>query len=739
MKTARFLIVTSLNALLAIGAVRAQVSPAGPAMLEGKVLTASGTPAQGTRVTILELKRRTTAADDGSFHFENVPSGSYLLEAESPRYGRALQRVSAGAGTTPVELRLDVGVLHEEVTVTASAEARTASEIAQPVDILEGQELQRQIQPSLGETLAKQPGVTSTFFGQGASRPIIRGLGGDRIRILEGGIGAGDVSDTSPDHAVTVNTLMTDRIEVVRGPATLLYGSSAIGGVVNAIDNRIPNYLPDSFLTGMLDLGIGSVAEERRGALSLGGRLGQFAWHGDVSKLKTDDYEIPGFARNPPEEGEEPGIVPNSAVESSGASGGLSWIGDAGYIGASYSGWNSVYGSPAEEEVTLDMKQRRVDVQGEITRPFAIFRGAKVRWGRNEYRHFEIEGGEIGTRFLDNGWEGRLELPHQALGPLTGAFGVQFRHRDLEAIGEERFIPPTTTDSNAFFLFEEIPVGTVRLQFGGRYEHQDTDAEEGEVRNRKFNGYSGSAGLVWLPSSEWSLGVSVARTTKIPSAQELFANGPHIGTNAFEIGDPNLDKELSTGLDVTLRRLVGRVTGTVSFFSNSFDGFIFERFTGEEEDELQVIRYTQLDARFIGGEAHVDVELLHREPHHLALELGADYVRAELSDSDEPLPRIPPLRYSAGLRYTGERFFGAAEVRLVEEQDRISDFETPTDGYTMLDASIGYRLIFGGVVTDLLLRGTNLTDEEARNHVSFLKDVAPLPGRNVAFGIRTTF
>jgi iron complex outermembrane receptor protein len=192
-------------------------------------------------------------------------------------------------------------------------------------------------------------------------------------------------------------------------------------------------------------------------------------------------------------------------------------------------------------------------------------------------------------------------------------------------------------------------------------------------------------------------------------------------------------------VDVSLRRVAGPVTGSVSFFYNSFDGFIFERFTEEVEDDLQVIRYTQLDARFIGGEAHLDIELLHREPHHLALELGGDYVRAELSDTDEPLPRIPPLRFSGGLRYTGEQFFGLVEVRRVQRQDRISEFETETPGYTFFNASIGYRLFAGPVITDLILRGTNLTDEEARNHISFLKDVAPLPGRNVSFGIRATF
>lgn len=729
-------------ALLATSPLAAAVAPAPqPAVtVAGKVVTATGEPAPGTRVTLVELRRRTTTGADGSFRFEAVPPGSYLLDAQSPRFGRAVQRIAAGANTENLKVRLDIGVHAEEITVTASPEARTGGELAQPVEVVEGRDLQQRLQSTLGETLSAEPGVSSTSFGRGASRPVIRGLGGDRIRILEGGVGAGDVSDTSPDHAVTVNTLTTDRMEVVRGPATLMYGSAAIGGVVNVLDSRIPTSLPDNLLTGSVDFGIGSVAKERRGAVSLGGKFGPLAWHGDASKVYARDYKIPGFARNPPEPGDEEGKVPNSGVASDGASGGLSYVGADGYLGVAYSGWNSVYGSPAEEEVKLDMKQRRVDVQGEITTPFAFLRGAKLRWGHNDYRHFEIEGGEIGTRFNDKGWEGRVELPHQPLGSLSGAFGVQLRHRDLEAIGEERFIPPTKTNSQAVFLFEELPLGPgFRLNLGGRYEHQNTDSAEGDVRERTFNGYSGSVGFVWTPTTDWSIGASVARTTKIPSAQELFADGPHIGTNAFEIGDPTLSNEIATGVDFTIRRVAGPVTGSVSFFYNSFDGFIFERFTDEIEDDLQVIRYTQLDARFLGGEGHLDIELLHREPHHLALELGADYVRAELSDTDEPLPRIPPLRFSGGLRYTGEQFFGLAEVRRVQRQDRTAEFETETAGYTFFNASIGYRLFLSPVITDLILRGTNLTHEEARNHVSFLKDVAPLPGRNVSFGVRASF
>src|SRR5687767_10276088 len=322
----RFLVVVSIFPLLPLAAADAQVSSS---TLEGRALTASGTPASGARVTILELKRRTIATDDGSFRFENVPPGNYLIEAVSPRHGSAVERVAAGAGSAPVELRLDTGVHHEAVTVTGS-EIHSVGEVAQPVTVLSDRELLEKKQFSLGETLAQEPGVNSTQFGAGSSRPVIRGLGGDRIRVLEAGIGTGDASTTSPDHAVSTDPLSAESIEVLRGPATLLYGSSAIGGVVNVLDGRIPDYVPDQPVTGSVELRGNTVADERSGSLVLDGGSGKLAWHLEGLKRETDDYEIPGFAAHEHEEEEhqegeeheeeEPifGVLENSALESEG-------------------------------------------------------------------------------------------------------------------------------------------------------------------------------------------------------------------------------------------------------------------------------------------------------------------------------------------------------------------------------------------------------------------------------------
>ncbi len=739
----------------------------GTGAITGRVTTLEGAPVTDAVVQVVELRRQATVGADGSFRFDAVPAGAYLLEAVSPRLGQAVERTTVSAGgAAEVAMTLDLTVHQDEILVTASPDARSRNEIAQPTSVLSGEELQRQLQPTLGETLSREPGVTSTFFGPGASRPVIRGLGGDRIRVLESGIGSGDASTTSPDHAVSIDPAAAERIEVLRGPATLLYGSSAVGGVVNVIDNRVPERLPDERVTGTAELRGGTVAGERHGSAVLEGALGgRIAWHLDFQKRETDDYEIPGFAesevlrRAEDEEGEEHeqafGVLENSSLETEGGSLGVSWVGGQGFFGVSASGFESLYGIPGgahehhgegeeqeEEEhggVRIDMEQRRYDVRGGITRGFGIFRGANLRFGATDYEHVELEGEEIGTTFLNESWEGRLELLQNTLGPLSGSIGLQAQSRDFEAIGDEAFVPPTQTDTWAIFAFEELTRGPWRFQLGGRYENQDVEAAAGEARSRSFAGVSGSFGLVWQPASEaYSLGLSVARSTKLPNAEELFSNGPHLATSAFEVGDPDLQEETNLGVDLTLRKVTGRLTGEVTFFTNRFADYIFEQATGGEEDGLQVFRFVQRDAEFRGAELAGVYQLFHDEPFHMDVEFGADFVRAELADGT-PLPRIPPRRYRLGFHYRGGKLDGLVEGARVDDQDRVAPLELPTEGHTLLNASLGYRFFTSAAVFEVLLRGTNLTDEEARNHVSFLKDRVPMPGRDVSLALRVKF
>lgn len=749
-------------------AAQAQTTPPAGGSITGRVVTTDGAPVAAAEVRIAGLRRQTTSGEDGSFRFEGLPPGDYLLEASSPLQGTTIDRVQVAPGATAeVTLTLDLTRHQEEILVTASPDARSQREIAQPTSVVEGEELMLQMQPTLGETLNQQPGVTSTFFGPGASRPVIRGLGGDRIRVLEGGLGTGDASTTSPDHAVSIDPLSAERIEVLRGPATLLYGSSAVGGVVNVIDNRVPDELPGARLTGTVELRGGTVADERGGAADLNGSLGRIAWHVDVLKRETDDYEIPGFAESASLRAEEDGegeeheqvrgIAENSATDTEAGTVGLSWVGNSGFLGLAVRQHDTLYGIPGghehpeedhageeqeEARIRVDLEQRRWDLRGGITRPFGIFQGANLFFGTTNYEHRELEGAEIGTRFLNDSWEGRLELLQRRFGLLTGSAGFQAQSRDFEAIGEEAFVPPTQTESWAAFTFQEIVQGPWRFQFGGRFETQDVEAKaEGlAVDSRSFDGLSGSVGLVWQPAGDdYNIGLSLARSTKLPNAEELFSNGPHLATNAFEIGNPDLEEETSFGLDLTFRKTSGLLTGELNLFVNRFDDFIFESFTDEEEDGLPVFRYIQRDAEFRGAEISGVYQLFHTEPYHVDVEFGADYVRAELRDTSDPLPRIPPLRYRLGFHYRGEKLQGLIEWERVEEQDRVAAFERPTEGYTLVNASLGYRLFTERIVYDLLLRGTNLTDEEARNHVSFLKDLVPMPGRDVSLALRLTF
>jgi iron complex outermembrane receptor protein len=716
----------------------------------GVVHRPDGRPAPSSSVSIGALGRVARADSAGQFVFERVPAGMYLVESDHPRWGRAIDRLTVVAGhTAELSVTLLPEVHLDEIVVSAGVSAQQRSDLYQATDVLTGQRLRERVQASLGETLSDRPGVTSTYFGPGSSRPVIRGVGGDRVRVLEGGVGAGDASSTSPDHAVSVEPLTADRIEVIRGPATLLYGSAAIGGVVNVLDRRLPRGLPPRPISGTLEGIAGTVADELTGAAALDGAVGPVAWHASGLRRETGDYRIPGFAELNPPPGDEPEeVLTNSAVETTRGAAGLSLVGARGYLGVSGLLYDSRYGVPGHEEeepapgaeeeaVTIDLRQRRLDLEGtwRFGGPLAA---TKLRVGYADYEHSELEGEAVGTRFLNESGELRAEAQHARLGALTGAFGVQLGRRDFAAIGEEAFVPPTTTDQFAVFVFEELDGGPVRVQAGARYEWQDARDDDAGLSLKK-RGVSLSAGVNWTVREGLRLAVNGTRSVKLPNPEELFSNGPHLATGAFERGSIGLGKETALGLDVGAHVDRGRFHGVATGFVTGLDGFIYERATGAEVDGLPERAFVQDDARFLGFEAEADIELVHVADGHLALELLGDYVHAELTATDEPLPRIPPLRVGGGLRYEGGAWTARAGVRRVTAQNRVSALETPTPGYTVVNASVTYRLLTGPVAHELMVRGSNLTDADARNHVSFLKDVVPLPGRDVSVVYRMYF
>jgi len=638
----------------------------------------------------------------------------------------------------------------DEVVVTASPLLRAPDEQAQPVSVLSGQELLFRQQPSLGETVSTMPGVSSTYFGPGASRPVIRGLDGDRIRVLQNGLGTLDASAASPDHAVSIDPMIIDRVEVVRGPATLLYGPQAVGGVVNTLDNRIPRELPPSSIGGSLETRGASVDGSFSGAALLEGKAGNLAYHLDGFGLTAGDLSIPGFARSaqlraadplPPGEKEAKGTLQNSAISTTGFATGLSYVGDSGYIGLAPSLYRSNYGTVAEPDVTIDLADNRLDLAGALNQPLPHVKTLRGKVGLVDYHHTEFEGAEPGTVFRNKGYEGRLEAVHERLGPAEGALGFQSYRSDFSALGEEAFLPPTVTEAQSGFFFEEFAFAPITFQLGGRIDYTTIDSSTAEGfgpgQSKTFVTGSGSGGIVYSLAEGQSLALSVAYTQRPPTATELFANGPHVATDAFEIGDDGLGMERSLGLDLTYRRTAGPFVGSLGAFYNRFWNFITLLPTGEEEAELPVFVFTGLPAQFAGGEGELAYHIIDTDTDRLSVEGRIDYVWAQDRDNGEPLPRIPPLRFGASVIFEHNAFGTQLSVLRAQSQHRVSENELPTDGYTMVNLGFSYVFDAIGPVTPLLfLRLSNLADETARNSASFLKDIAPLPGRSISGGLR---
>ena len=566
----------------------------------------------------------------------------------------------------------------------------------------------------------------------------------------------------------------------MRGPATLLYGPNTVGGVVNVIDNRVPTEPLERRLMGKVDSRFSTAEEQRSGAGLVEFQLGRIVVHLDGYKRATEDIGIPGFARSerlrrlqPLEEGErEPrGTLPNSFSESEGGALGASYVWQDGYVGAAYSVVDSNYGTVAEPDVTIDLEQRRWDVRGAFNQPIPPIKAINYKWSYSTYTHTEFEGAEPGTIFDVEGYDGRLELLHEKLGPFEGGIGYQTQRTDFSALGTEAFLPPVETATHAAFIFEEIALDPVRLQFGARYDHQANQRRATDIfgpdLERDFNAFSASAGIVYTINEPYVLAFSIAYTQRPPTYVEVFANGPHVATNSFEIGDPELGKEDSLAFDLSFRKTSGRITGSVSLFYNRFADFITAESTGEfsepGEEGLPIFAYRAADAHFLGGELealfHITehpasepaaatapadtkgnlAETVH-SPHDLHLELKADYVYAQNDESERSLPRITPFRSSAALVYGWhDRFRARLEGQYVHEQNRTAEFELPTDGYFLLNASMSYRLPVRSAEFEIYLKGTNLTDAEARLHTSFLKDIAPLAGRGALLGLRASF
>lgn len=636
-----------------------------------------------------------------------------------------------------------------KVVVTAAPYGVSADALTASVAVLDRTDLDLAAPKGLGDALAGLPGVRSTAFGAGASRPVVRGLAGPRVQVLTNGVGQIDASALSPDHQVATDPGEAERIEVLRGPAALAYGGSAIGGVVNIIDDRIASRQPTDGLSGRLlaSRGTGDDSYALSGAIHA--TVGPFVLALDALKRESKDYKIPVYPESDrllALEGETAeggaGRLENSAVDLESFGAGLSHVGDKGFVGMSIKRTDSTYGVPGhahegggEEEgpVTIGLKQTRIDLRGEYDVDLGPFSKARFSGGHADYTHTEFEGDAVGTKFTSDGYEGRLELVQTERGGWKGAAGVQALRRNFDAIGDEAYVPKTKITEFGAFTQQRIEREGYGYEGGLRIDTRKLDSLKGKA---DFTNLSGSIGAFWRPTADSFVGLALSRSSRAPTESELFAEGPHAATRGFEIGDAQLKEETANSLEATFHYGGERVTGDLHLFVARYDGFIDLRPTGDEEDGLAVYRYVQTDADFRGFEAELAYRVWTDGQRTVNLHAGADFVRGA-SDLGPPA-RIPPYAVSLKASYEGAMWSGDVEVRRTGGQDRVAALELPTDGYTVLNASLAWKPT-GDARMRLFLDGRNLTNKAVREHVSFLKDIAPSPGRQLRAGVALRF
>lgn len=642
---------------------------------------------------------------------------------------------------------------------------RDRVDLLSSVSVLSGVELARDLRSTIGDTIARQPGVSATSFGPGASRPVLRGLQGERVRILTDGIGSIDASNTSVDHAVAIDPLLAERVEILRGPAALLYGSSAIGGVVNIIDRRIPRRVPDEAVHFDARALYGSAADEYAVGGAIDIPLGRFVVHFDGSYRDAGDLRIGGpvLARELQEEARANGAdevadlrdrLPNTASTAHSFAGALAYIGDGGNLGVSVIRLENEYGVPIRyaldggesEAVKLAIEQTRVDARGAVTPAGGWLREIRARFGYADYSHaeIEVETGETGTVFTNRGFEGRLELEQRARGPWRAVYGAQYSHRDFDVVGDEAFVPPNRTDQLGLFMLHSIEVGALIAEVGGRYENTRIQSLASDFPggatdfNRGYDTWSATAGASYAVARETRVALNLSRSERAPAAEELLANGPHVGTRAYEIGDPEFGTETSLGAEISLRgESVGFSYGLSAYYTR-FEDYIDLFPTGDEEDDLPVFQFFQADAEYYGFEAEARFEFARVGLFGLSVDALADYTRARI-ERVGPVPRIPPFRVRGGLEASGQGFTARVEAEHSAKQDRLAEFETRTGAFTLVNASIAWKPMGEASATTLSLEAANLFDVSARRHASFLKDYAPLAGRDIRVSARLSF
>jgi len=659
---------------------------------------------------------------------------------------------AASAQSAPRSAELD------EVIITGTPFGVTDRASLLAVEVLDEEDLAVAPASTLGDLVNGLPGVRSTNFAPGASRPVIRGLSGPRVQVLTNGLGLIDASSVSPDHQVAVDPAEARRIEIVRGPSTLVFGGSAIGGVVNIIDDRIATEPAEGGLDGHVSAQASTVDDGASFGARLKANAGPLVFTADAFTRSASDYDVPVFPESQrllDEEGEEAGderTVENTFVELDQYGAGVSWIGARGYLGASVKRVETTYGVPGhaheheeeeeehedehgEETVTIGLEQTRYDLRGELRFDTGPFSAARLSAGWADYQHTEFEGDEVGTRFFSDGYEGRFELIQRERNGWQGVVGLQVLDRTFDAVGDEAYVPRTEIAEQGLYTVQRFDRGSMGFEGGLRLDERSLESLAGD---RDFTNVSASAGVFFRPSAPLFLGLSVARNERAPSEVELFAEGAHVATGAFELGDIDLESEVATSIEATVHYASGPFEFDLHAYHADYDGFIDLRPTGLEDadSELPIFAYVQTGATFRGFEAEASYRLWEQGDRSLSLSGAADWVRA--STDLGPAARIPPWSVTTRLDWTSRPYDVGLEVRHVAEQDRTAAFELPTDSYTLVNLKGALRPFADRNVT-LFAEVSNLTDEEAREHASFQKDIAPQPGRSLRVGATYRF
>ena len=705
-------------------------TPTSASSLRGTVtLGESGEPIHNVLITVLQLKRTVGTDEQGNYEFQNLPAGRYDVVAHLDRVPDIVRKVEISAGqTATIDFRVELGGLREEVTVTATGTEQAVSSSIQSVEVIGSIDLAKKSPVSLGESLDGELGVSKRSFGPGTARPVIRGFDGDRVLILQDGNRVGGLGFESGDHAEPVNVLTVERIEIVKGPATLLYGSNAIGGVVNAVTGHDSAHKgTNGYVTA-----VGST-NGAHAAGSAGIEYGTEKWlfWGNGGGQRSGDYSTPL------------GRVRNSFSREQNLSAGFGYYPAKAFFSFNYTFDKRRYGIPFDsslkdpEVVFLNPRRHSFELKGGFREGGSFLESGTFSVQHNKYKHAEIDSftNEVGTAFKNNTSIVQAIFDQKKRGRLSGRFGVWGSHRDFAASGDEALAPPTKHNALAAFVLETLDFERASVQFGGRLENNRYTPSEtvnrGVLPDRSFTGFSGAIGLR-VPT--WTGGALVANYShsyRAPSLEELYNNGPHPGNLAFEIGDPNLKRELGNGLDFGLRHSSNRLRFEVNGFYYHIQDFVFLAPTGEVEDDLIVAEYSQGATRYAGTEARLDAQL-HRA---VWLNVGADYVNAQLTATGTPLPRIPPLRLRTGLEIRYKGLLLSPEVIMAQDQNRLFPTETRTAGYAVFGLSGSYLIARQHEAHIISFNAFNLGDRLYRNHLSFIKEFAPEMGR----GLRVTY